>query len=106
MYLPGNYTVIKRDIALKFPYDERLVWNQIEDVVLSQTLTDAGHMIQCNPHSTVQMIKDKGPYYDISMRPEDLEYLHYMPEDHYEHLAQISRMAVQTALFGDTSKTG
>jgi len=106
MYLPGNYVVIKRDIALKFPYDERLVWNQMEDVVLSHTLTDAGYIIQCNPYSTVQMIKDKGPYYDISMRPEDLEYLDSMPEDHYEHLAQISRTAVQTALFGDTSKTG
>jgi hypothetical protein len=106
MYLPGNYTVIKRDIALKFPFDERLVWNQMEDVVLSHTLTDAGHIIKCNPHSTVQMIKSKGIYCDVLLRPEDVEYLDEMPEDHYEHLAHISRIAVQTALFGDKSKTG
>jgi len=92
MYLPGNYIVIKRDVALKFPFDERLRWNELEDVVLSQEVTDAGHISQCNPYSTVRLIKDKGEYYDVSLNSDDVEYLTEMSDEHYEHLAHISRV--------------
>jgi len=58
-YISGTYYVIKRDVARLYPLDERLAWNQGEDVLFSQTLSKNGIVFECNPFSTVTLIKEK-----------------------------------------------
>ena len=59
LYISGTYYIIKKQIALDYPLDERLCWGHGEDVELSKRLTDHGILLQCNPYSTVQLQKSK-----------------------------------------------
>jgi hypothetical protein len=59
MYISGSYYVVKRKIANAFLLDENLVWGKGEDVEYSKRLHDHGVIIQCNPFSTVQLLKFK-----------------------------------------------
>jgi len=58
-YISGTYYLVKRDLALSYPLDERLVWNQGEDVLFSQALSRDGVQFKCNPFSTVALLKEK-----------------------------------------------
>lgn len=58
-YVSGTYYVIKRELANQYPLDERLCWSQGEDVLFSQELSRAGVVFECNPFSTVTLIKEK-----------------------------------------------
>ena len=58
-YVSGTYYVVKREIALRFPLDERLSWGQGEDVLFSQALSKNGILFECNPFSTVTLLKEK-----------------------------------------------
>ena len=59
VYLSGTYYVVKREIASRYPLDERLSWNQGEDVLFSQALSKDGILFKCNPFSTVSLLKEK-----------------------------------------------
>ena len=59
MYISGSYYVIKKQIALDHPLNERLCWGDSEDVELSKRLIRHGILLQCNPYSTVQLQKKK-----------------------------------------------
>jgi hypothetical protein len=61
-YVSGTYYVVKRSLALSYPLDERLVWNQGEDVLFSQALSRNGILFECNPFSTVTLLKEKGSF--------------------------------------------
>jgi len=61
-YISGTYYVVKRNVALSHPLDERLVWNQGEDVLFSQSLSKHGILFECNPFSTVTLLKEKGSF--------------------------------------------
>lgn len=59
LYISGGYCVIKKDIGLKYPLREELHWGHGEDVIQSHTLSSAGILLECNPFSTVALIKEK-----------------------------------------------
>ena len=61
-YISGTYYVVKRSLALSYPLDERLGWNQGEDVLFSQTLSRNGIQFECNPFSTVTLLKEKDSF--------------------------------------------
>ncbi len=61
MYISGAYYVIKRDVALKYPLDERLVHGNAEDIEYSRRLHKNGIIIKCNKYSTVHLLKYGGP---------------------------------------------
>jgi hypothetical protein len=61
-YISGTYYVVKREVALHHPLDERLCWSQGEDVLFSQTLSKNGILFECNPFSTVTLLKEKGSF--------------------------------------------
>lgn len=58
-YVSGTYYVIKRELANQYPLDERLSWSQGEDVLFSQALSKADIVFDCNPFSTVILLKEK-----------------------------------------------
>jgi hypothetical protein len=59
MYISGAYYVIKREIALKCPLNEKLLHCQGEDVELCMRLHNNDIIIQCNQYSSVKFIKYK-----------------------------------------------
>jgi hypothetical protein len=61
-YVSGTYYVIKRVLAICHPLDERLSWGQGEDVIFSQALSKSGILFECNPFSTVSLLKEKGSF--------------------------------------------
>lgn len=61
-YISGTYYVIKREVARRYPLDERLSWGQGEDVLFSQALSRDGIQFKCNPFSTVTLLKEKGSF--------------------------------------------
>ena len=58
-YISGAYYIIKKQIALKYPLDERLCWADGEDVVLTKQLVNNNIILKCNPHSTVKFLKQQ-----------------------------------------------
>ena len=58
-YASGAFYVVKRRIALRFLLDETKVWGEGEDVEFSYRIAQAGVKIQMNPHSSVQLLKQK-----------------------------------------------
>jgi len=71
-YISGSYYVIKKATALDYPLDERLVMSQGEDVILSQTLSKNNILLECNPFSTVSILKEKDSdkFWEKEMTPE------------------------------------
>jgi len=59
MYISGAYYVIKKNIALLYPLDEKLVHGGGEDVELSKRLHNNGIIIKCNRFSSVTLLKYK-----------------------------------------------
>ena len=59
LYVSGAYYVIKKSAALENPLCENLGWGEGEDVVFSKELTGKGISIQCNPYSSVRLLKHK-----------------------------------------------
>jgi predicted O-methyltransferase YrrM len=68
-YISGTYYVIKKNIALAYPLREELRWGQGEDVILSHTLSKNNILIECNPFSTVSVLKEKNVW-EKEMTPE------------------------------------
>jgi hypothetical protein len=71
-YVSGTYYVIKKATALEYPLDERLALFQGEDVILSQKLSKHNILIECNPFSTVSILKEKDSdkFWEKEMSPE------------------------------------
>jgi hypothetical protein len=63
LYISGAYLVIKKKIALETKLNEKLCWNQGEDIVFCQDLNDKNVIIKFNPYSTVKLMKYKGLIY-------------------------------------------
>ena len=59
MYVSGSYYVIKKNIALDFKLNEKLIWGQGEDYELSMRLHKAKIIIKCNSFSTISLLKQK-----------------------------------------------
>jgi len=59
LYISVTYYIIKKNLAKKCPLDERLVWGQGEDVLLSKQLINYNVIIKCNMYSTVKFNKLK-----------------------------------------------
>ena len=59
MYISGSYYVIKRNIALMHPLNERLMHCCGEDLEYSARLNSNRIFIKCNSHSTVKLLKQK-----------------------------------------------
>ena len=74
LYISGGYCVIKKDIGLKYPLREELHWGHGEDVIHSHTLSADGILLECNPFSTVALIKEKY-FWEREMSPEVYEEL-------------------------------
>ena len=71
-YISGSYYLIKKTTALEYPLDERLAMSQGEDVILSQTLSKNNILVECNPFSTVSLLKEKDSdkFWEKEMTPE------------------------------------
>jgi hypothetical protein len=59
LYISGAYFVIKQKIALETKLNEKLCWNQGEDIVFCQDLNDKNVIIKFNSLSTVHLLKYK-----------------------------------------------
>lgn len=64
MYFSGAYWVAKKEIMEKYPLDERLVWNEGEDVDWSKRYR-SDNEFQMNIYSTVKTMKYKNPVFNI-----------------------------------------
>lgn len=47
----GQLHISKKQFLLECPWDESFLWKQPEDLRISETLRDAGHILRCNPQS-------------------------------------------------------
>jgi hypothetical protein len=75
MYISGAYYIIKKQLALKFPLNEALVWGQGEDVYLCKQLVNNNIIFKCNAYSTVNFLKNKvSNNWETEMTSDDLSY--------------------------------
>lgn len=56
MYISGGYFIVKKNIMLEFPLDERLSWGEGEDVIWSKQVREK-YKFSMNPHSEVIITK-------------------------------------------------
>lgn len=100
MYISGAYYIMKKSVAEKFPLNEQLIWGAGEDVDLCFRLTDAGKHIQCNSHSQVQFIKQKGQIeWEREMTTDDLQVLESYSEEMLHTLASQQRILVRDWIY-------
>jgi hypothetical protein len=57
MYISGGYFIVKKNIMLEFPLDERLGWGEGEDVIWSKQVRQK-YKFSMNPHSEVLIAKN------------------------------------------------
>lgn len=73
MYFSGAYWVAKKHVMRKFPLDETLSWGESEDVKWSKEVRQH-FTFKLNPHSSVKLMKQKDPVFDLAM-PETIKTL-------------------------------
>lgn len=73
MYFSGAYWVAKRSLMERFPLDEGLSWGESEDVLWSKQVREQ-HKFSLNPHSTVQLLKQKERIFNFAT-PERIKLL-------------------------------
>ena len=56
--IQGSYVMVKRDVWLKYPMDENLLWGMEEDVEWSRRVVP-NCIVKCNPKSIVQYMKPR-----------------------------------------------
>lgn len=59
IYYSGGYFVVKKELLLKFPLDEKLSWGQGEDVLWCKKLNEHGILFKFNSQSSVRLLKQK-----------------------------------------------
>lgn len=47
----GQLHISKKQFLIENPWDESLLWKEAEDLKISNTLRDSGHILRCNPDS-------------------------------------------------------
>jgi hypothetical protein len=77
MYVSGGFYIIKKQIALKYPLNEKLLHCQGEDVELFLRLANNNIIVKCNKYSTVQATKNKpqADYFNNELTLIDVENL-------------------------------
>lgn len=96
LYISGTYYVVKKQLALDHPLDERLCWGHGEDAEWSKRLTDHDIRLQCNPYSTVQLQKYKEQgVWEQEMTVEDCEHIDALSEDEIERMNRISKLNIK-----------
>jgi len=65
LYLDGGFWIIKRNILLKHPLDEKLFLNQSEDYELSRRLYDNGYVTRINTYSEVKTVNWRHGYLPV-----------------------------------------
>jgi hypothetical protein len=82
MYISGSYYIIKKYVALKYPLNEKLSWNQGEDLDLSIRLRSANILMHCNKYSTVHLQKHKYQVlWEKEITLDDINYLEALSEN-------------------------
>ena len=75
LYVSGTYYVIKKNVALKYPLNEDLVWGQGEDLELSSRLNGDNIIIKFNKLSCVSFLKLKEQCnWEVEISKEKLDY--------------------------------
>ena len=95
LYISGTYYIIKKQIALKYPLDERLCWGDGEDVLLTKQLINNNIILKCNPYSTVNFLKQKlSAPWEIEVSLDDLLMFENMSDLDIEkiHQSQIDEL--------------
>jgi hypothetical protein len=104
MYISGAYYVIKKKIALQYPLDERLLWGQGEDVLLSKILTKNNIIIQFNSNSSVRFLKNKDSMpWETPLIKEDLLLFEMMTDLHIETINKHQINQVKGHIMHQTS---
>jgi hypothetical protein len=83
VYMPGNYYVIKRQIALDIPLNEKLCHFDGEDVYFSFELAINNIMMTCNPYSECRLLKQKEAIITEELTQNDIQSLEENPDDFY-----------------------
>jgi hypothetical protein len=85
-YISGSYYIVKRGIALKYPLNEGLSWDQTEDLVFCRELSKNNILMLCNSNSSVTCLKNKWqPHWEKPITDEGLKYLNVI-NSFYCHL--------------------
>lgn len=81
-YISGGFYIIKKNIALKFPFNEKLAHNLGEDIFLFNNLTDNNIIIKANPNSIVKMQKNKEQYeWEKELNSDELKLFTELPDE-------------------------
>lgn len=100
MYISGTYYVIKKRVALEYPLNENLVHGVAEDVELSQRLSTNGIYIECNPFSSVSLLRDKQQaVWENEMTEEHLELLESFTEEILEEIFLLQKRQIRYHIF-------
>jgi len=73
IYVDGGAIIIKKDIWEKVKWDERLFWNQREDVKLSHEQTKRGILIRFNPYSSYESLTWRHPASKLIFKKNNLK---------------------------------
>jgi hypothetical protein len=63
MYISGSYWIAKKNIMESFPLNEKLYWNEGEDLMWSKSIRKY-HDFKLNIHSSVKLLKHKEVIFD------------------------------------------
>jgi hypothetical protein len=95
LYISGSYYIIKKQIALQFQLDERLIWGDGEDVLLTKQLINNNIIIKCNSYSTIKFLKYKNPQsWENILTNEDIIQFESLSDNEIEcmHQAQCNEL--------------
>lgn len=96
-YISGSYYIIKKQIALQYPLDEKLIWGQGEDVLLTKQLVNNNIILKCNQYSTVTFLKQKEPVpSDYLLTSDDIFSFENLSNEEIEtiHQAQCDHLKI------------
>ncbi len=97
MYISGSYYIIKKNIGLKYPLNEKLGWCQCEDLEFCARLRADNIIMQCNPNSTVHLLKDKGQVeWEYEMTPDDIAYINSLSGNDFDRLGNEQTERIKT----------
>jgi hypothetical protein len=90
LYISGTYYVIKKELALKFPLNDKLCWGQGEDVELSKILIQNNIQLKCNKYSVVKLLKNKDQCeWEVEMNEDDIKYILSLSDKQIDDLLNI-----------------
>ena len=103
LYISGAYYIIKKQIALDHPLDERLCWGEGEDAELSKRLIDHGILLQCNSYSTVQLQKHKVQCtWEHELTIEECAQIESLSDEEIDRMNQISNLNIKNYIINRT----